>query len=83
MTAVCLYIKSSRVDVVRHSARKVFVVYSNYYYAKMLFFLIGGIDPIFYYLSECLVLFSDAKLYRKYYTAKIMLLQCCVNLVRG
>lgn len=59
-----------------------FSILFNYYYAIMLFFLIGGIDPIFYYLSECLVLFSVAKVMTKCYTVMSIVLQCCNNAIR-
>lgn len=69
------YIKRSRGDVGRHSARKVFWYTLNYYYAIM-FFQIGGIDPISYYLSESLVLFSAAKIGQRYDDGVTIVLQC-------
>lgn len=60
-----------------------FSILFNYYYAIMLFFLIGGIDPIFYYLSECLVLFSDAKVISGCYTGMSIVLQCYNNPING
>ena len=59
-----------------------FSILFNYYYAIMLFFLIGGIDPIFYYLSECLVLFSDAKVVAGCYAVMSIMLQCCNNAIK-